>query len=191
MSNYCISIYLIMCGCSCFQFSFYLYAIRKLIKIELSSYTTRWFQRKKSFTESVYHYIPSVIKMISSLHYYMPFILLTIRIYSSFLLELLKKTYCSFLLANYGQLEMSDVFDSLHRKYGDILKLRMGAEHAIIISHPDYTEQIFRLPYKHNTRLEPPIQEMFYRRNKVVAKGLSILYVLITIHLYVNSDLTI
>jgi hypothetical protein len=58
--------------------------------------------------------------------------------YSSFLLELLKKTYCSFLLANYGQLEMSDVFDSLHRKYGDILKLRMGAEHAIIISHPDY-----------------------------------------------------
>ena len=79
---------------------------------------------------------------------------------------------------------MSDVFDSLHRKYGDILKLKMGAEHAIIISHPDYAEQIFRLPYKKHTRVEPPIQEMFYRRNKVVAKGLGILYVLINVHLY-------
>lgn len=76
---------------------------------------------------------------------------------------------------DYGQLDMSDVFDSLHRKYGDILKLKMGAEHAIIISHPDYAEQIFRLPYKKHTRVEPPIQEMFYRRNKVVAKGLGIL----------------
>lgn len=78
----------------------------------------------------------------------------------------------------FTQYEASDllgVFRTLHDKYGDIFKIRMGGKHAVFVSHPDYVADLYKQPFKYHERFQVAIQDVFYKRNNITARGLSIL----------------
>ncbi|CAC5394468.1 CYP49A [Mytilus coruscus] len=70
--------------------------------------------------------------------------------------------------------DITTVIDNLKNKYGDIMRLRMGKDYVVYISHPDLAKTVFQYPYQEHVRVGLDIMEVYHKRTGT-KKGLSLL----------------
>ncbi|XP_052061878.1 cytochrome P450 10-like [Mytilus californianus] len=70
--------------------------------------------------------------------------------------------------------DITTVIDNLKNKYGDIMRLRMGKDFVVYISHPDLAKTVFQHPYQEHVRVGLDIMEVYHKRTGT-KKGLSLL----------------
>ncbi|XP_063440723.1 sterol 26-hydroxylase, mitochondrial-like [Mytilus trossulus] len=66
------------------------------------------------------------------------------------------------------------VIENNKNKYGDIMRLRLGKDFVVYISHPDLAKVVFQYPYQEHVRVGLGILEIYHKRTGV-KKGLSLL----------------
>lgn len=68
---------------------------------------------------------------------------------------------------NYEPNDILEILSNTKDKYGDIVKMRIGAKYVVFVYHPDLARTVFKLPFKENIRTGLDLMEVYYKRTGI------------------------